>query len=69
MADGPDGPVVVTTGLDGLVRTRDPTTWSAYGPDHPLLHPGTALDCAGSTVTVASGVTLVRLGLDAAPAP
>ncbi|WP_432122556.1 hypothetical protein [Streptomyces sp. S1] len=69
VADGADGPVVVTTGLDGLARTWDPTTWSAYGPDHPLLHPGTALDCAGSTVMVASGVTLVRLDLDAAPAP
>ncbi|MFJ7131014.1 hypothetical protein [Streptomyces sp. NPDC098101] len=69
VADGADGPVVVTTGLDGLVRTWDPATWSAYGPGHPLLHPGTALDCAGPTALVASGVTLVRLDLDAPPAP
>ncbi|AQT76104.1 hypothetical protein [Streptomyces sp. fd1-xmd] len=67
VAVGEHGPVVVTTGLDGLVRTWDPATWNEYGPAHPLLHPGTALDCAGPTVMVASGVTLVRLDLDGPP--
>ncbi|MGW5639170.1 hypothetical protein [Streptomyces sp. NPDC003832] len=61
---GTGHPVVVTTGLDATVRTWDPATWRAYGPTHPLLYPGTALTCTGSTAIVASGSTLVRFDVN-----
>ncbi|MBQ1091383.1 AAA family ATPase [Streptomyces sp. B93] len=61
---GTTGPVVVTTGTDATVRTWDPSSWHEYGPPHPLLHPGTALDCRKSSVVVASGASLVRFDLD-----
>jgi WD40 repeat protein len=64
VAVGSTGPVVVTTGLDAAVRTWDPTSWREYGPSYPLLYPGTALACEGSTVIVSSGASLVRFELN-----
>ncbi|MDQ7909902.1 hypothetical protein RB614_35935 [Phytohabitans sp. ZYX-F-186] len=63
VAEVADGPVVVTTGLDAKVRTWRPDGWSPRGAAHPLLFPGTAVDCAGSAVVVSSGATLVRFDL------
>lgn len=64
VAESAEGPLVVTTGLDSTVRTWNPDGWTPHGAAHPLLFPGTALDCAGSAVVVASGTALVRFNLN-----